>query len=117
VNAVSGKLARKAMEVIAEYAKVNFVTQVKEAIQHGIFGYSWGDVEKWVFGFGDELERCAEFSHGSKNYCWINMSTVKRYAWKNGPRIEFPNFDILPEIEECGPGDKRGHCTVPVDET
>jgi hypothetical protein len=66
------KLAEKAMETIAQYIKIDFLTQLKEAIQRGVFGYSVDDVAKWAFGIGNLLGRAL-------NWPWkvgINRKTL-----------------------------------------
>jgi YD repeat-containing protein len=44
-----GKLALKVALILAKYIKVDFITQLKQAIQKGVFGYSVDDVAHWMF--------------------------------------------------------------------
>jgi streptogramin lyase len=100
------KLAEKAMEILVEHLGINFLTQLKEAVEKGIFGFSADDVAKWAFATGGLLQTCVEAAHNHvgrpKNpHCWIYQYTVVRHAYKGGPGFEFPNFAIDPTVGYC----------------
>jgi tripartite motif-containing protein 71 len=90
-----GKLALKVALILAKYLKVDFVTQIKEAIQRGVFGYSVDDVAQWMFKISALLETCVEVAEneGYKHaHCWLYLPTVIRHRRRGGPGFEIPDF-------------------------
>ena len=92
-NAISGKLAMKAVEIIAENTNLNLISQLKEVIQKGFFGYSVKEVEDWVFGLGNLLDTCSESGKQYKHaHCWVYLPTLIKYPYRGSPGWEIPNF-------------------------
>ncbi len=100
-------LAKEVLEIVAEHLNVNFLTQLKEVVQKGLFGYSLDEVAQWAFATGNLLQTCSESarkggSKPKKPHCWLYIPTTVRYAYKGGPRIgEIPNFAITPTVGYC----------------
>jgi streptogramin lyase len=107
-NAVGiGKLG----DLIKQYLGIDFVAQVQDAIEKGVFGFSASDAEHWAEGLGAQLEACEEWYHGKVGgkphnaHCWIYIPTVIRKARKKGPAIaEFPNFNEHVTVAYCPVG-------------
>jgi streptogramin lyase len=102
-----GKVAEEAVEILAEHLQVNFLTQLKEVLQKGLFGYSFDEVSEWAFKVGNLLDTCAEAAaegaeHPKKPHCWLYIPTVIRHLYKGGPSVgEIPNFAVTPTIGYC----------------
>jgi streptogramin lyase len=100
-------LAKEVLEIVAEHLNINFVTQLKEVVEKGLFGYSLDEVAQWAFATGNLLQTCSESarkggSKPKKPHCWLYIPTTIRYAYKGGPRIgEIPNFAITPTVGYC----------------
>jgi hypothetical protein len=93
VDALSGSVAEKIIEGLAEVFHTNWLTQMKTAIQQGIFGYSMDDVKHWAFSIGTLLDTCTKVTTRYKDpHCWLYIPTVVRHTRKNGPGFEVPDF-------------------------
>jgi hypothetical protein len=93
VNAVSGKIAMKVIEILAEYIHTDWMKQLKAVIQKGVFGYSMDDLTNWAFTIGQLLYTCAESAKQYKHpHCWLYIPTVIRHLYRGGPGMEIPNF-------------------------
>jgi hypothetical protein len=98
-------------DLIKQYLGIDFVAQVQDAIEKGVFGFTASDAEHWAEGLGAQLEACEEWHHAKVGgrahnaYCWIYIPTVIRKARKNGPAIaEFPNFNEHVTVAYCPVG-------------
>ncbi len=88
-----GKFAEKVVEFLAEDLKINFITQLKEILQKGLFGYSLDQVAQWAFAIGNLLGSCVETTKRYKDpHCWLYIPTVVRHLYKGSPGWEIPNF-------------------------
>jgi YD repeat-containing protein len=108
------ELAEKAVDILAEHLHVNFLSQLKEAFQRGVFGYSTSDVANWIFEVGGLLQTCSEaagegMDHPKNPHCWIYIPTTVRYAYRGGPGMEIPNFAEVPTVGYC-PWGKYSKC-------
>jgi streptogramin lyase len=93
VNAISGQLAEKVLEDLADFLDINWLSQLKEVIQKGLFGYSYDEVTHWAFTIGTLLDTCTKVTkHYTHPHCWLYLPTVVRHAYRGGPGFEIPNF-------------------------
>jgi hypothetical protein len=84
----------------------DFLAQLKEAVQKGIFGYSADDVAQWAFRIGNLLNTCVEYSnqgswHSRNPHCWLDFPTVIRHAYRKGPGYEIPAFTEPQKVGYC----------------
>ncbi len=100
-------------DLVKQYLGIDFLAQIQDAIEKGVFGFTSGEAEHWAEGLGAQLEACTEWSHGKVGgkphnpHCWIYIPTIIRKARKNGPAIaEFPNFNEHVTVAYCPVGVK-----------
>jgi len=93
VNAISGAIAQKVIVALADALEINWLSQLKEVIQKGIFGYSYDQLTHWAFTIGTLLDTCTKVTkHNAHPHCWVYIPTVVRHAYKGGAGFEIPNF-------------------------
>ena len=112
-----GSVAEKVADILKEHLGIDFASQIEEAIEKELFGYSWDQVTGWAFALGGELGNCVsraeEGADGAKNpHCWVFFYTTIRHVWK-GPNSlsagEIPNFGVMPIVRFC-PWGKNSKC-------
>ncbi len=111
-----GELAKEVVKILAEHLKVNFVKQLNEDIEHGIFGYSLDEVAKWTFRLGGLLSTCAEKAEEGVDkpkapHCWVYFPTVIRKIYRGDPGSPIPNFAINATVGYC-PWGRYSKCFV-----
>ncbi len=110
-----GEVAKKVLDILAEHVGINYLSQLKEIVEHAVFGYSADEVAKWAFSMGNLLNTCAEAArsgedHPREPHCWLYLPTVVRHLYKGGPRLgEMPNFSATPIVGYC-PWGKNSAC-------
>lgn len=115
-----GEFAKKVVGDLKNDLGVDFVSQVQEAIEKGLFGFSTDQVVQWAFDLGGLLSTCAESAEEGRDnpkhpHCWVffytvirhNLNVYKQPWWGQ----EIPNFGVEPEVGYC-PWGTNSKCLI-----
>ncbi len=100
---------------LKNWAGIDFIVQIKEAVEEGVFGFSRDEVEKWGLNLAASLSSCvwdAETQMGKpKNpHCWVYVPTKKYHIGFTifgqfiGFVFEIPEFKKDTEVGYCPHG-------------
>jgi streptogramin lyase len=114
--------ATKIGDLLKKIAGIDFIAQLEEAVEEGVFGFSRDELEKWALGLAEGLGECASdalfgYRHPKDPHCWVYVVTNRYrigftiFGQFIGYTFSIPNFKKDTEIKYCPIGEHNCYTT------